>query len=192
MGWLLGSSGGQGPGAGEPPRACPCPTLGRSSPQSSLPGTRGPTGRLGGGGRGGPQLPGPRPDGPALRPPGYLIHESACWSDTLQRWFFLPRRASHERYSERDDERRGTNLLLSASPDFRDVSLRRIGEVVPTHGFSSFKFVPNTDDQVIVALKSEEDSGNVATYIMAFTLDGRILLPETKVGGVKFEGIEFI
>lgn len=63
---------------------------------------------------------------------------------------------------------------------------------MPTHGFSSFKFVPNTDDQVIVALKSEEDSGNVATYIMAFTLDGRILLPETKVGGVKFEGIEFI
>lgn len=125
-------------------------------------------------------------------PPGYLIHESACWSDTLQRWFFLPRRASHERYSERDDERRGTNLLLSASPDFTDVSVCRVGEVVPTHGFSSFKFIPNTDDQVIVALKSEEDSGKVATYIMAFTLDGRIILPETKVGGVKFEGIEFI
>ncbi|NWX98601.1 CANT1 nucleotidase, partial [Nothoprocta ornata] len=27
-----------------------------------------------------------------IRPPGYLIHESAAWSDTLQRWFFLPRR----------------------------------------------------------------------------------------------------
>ncbi|NXB80146.1 CANT1 nucleotidase, partial [Donacobius atricapilla] len=27
-----------------------------------------------------------------IRPPGYLIHESASWSDTLQRWFFLPRR----------------------------------------------------------------------------------------------------
>ncbi|XP_053766606.1 soluble calcium-activated nucleotidase 1 isoform X4 [Desmodus rotundus] len=115
-----------------------------------------------------------------IHPPGYLIHESACWSDTLQRWFFLPRRASHERYSERDDERRGTNLLLSASPDFTDVSVCRVGEVVPTHGFSSFKFIPNTDDQVIVALKSEEDSGKVATYIMAFTLDGRIILPETK------------
>src|SRR3712207_6975029 len=37
--------------------------------------------------------------------------------------------------------------------------------------FSSFKFIPNTDDQIIVALKSEEDSGKVATYIMAFTLD---------------------
>ena len=55
-----------------------------------------------------------------IRPPGYLIHESACWSDTLQRWFFLPRRASHERYSEKDDERKGSNLLLSAAQDFRD------------------------------------------------------------------------
>lgn len=127
-----------------------------------------------------------------IHPPGYLIHESACWSDALQRWFFLPRRASHERYSERDDERKGTNLLLSAGPDFGAITVRRVGEVVPTHGFSSFKFVPNTDDQVIVALKSEEDGGKVATYIMAFTLDGRFLLPETKVGNVKYEGIEFI
>jgi soluble calcium-activated nucleotidase 1 len=33
-----------------------------------------------------------------IRPPGYVIHESACWSDVHSRWFFLPRRASHERY----------------------------------------------------------------------------------------------
>ncbi|XP_037350147.1 soluble calcium-activated nucleotidase 1 [Talpa occidentalis] len=127
-----------------------------------------------------------------IQPPGYLIHESACWSDTLQRWFFLPRRASRERYSEREDERRGANLLLSASPDFSHVAVSRVGEVVPTHGFSSFKFIPNTDDQIIVALKSEEDAGRAATYIMAFTLDGRLLLPETRVGSVKYEGIEFI
>lgn len=129
--------------------------------------------------------------GSVLRP-GYLIHESACWSDTLQRWFFLPRRASLEQYNEKEDEHRGTNLLLSAAQDFGDVSVRRVGEVVPTHGFSSFKFIPNTDDQIIVALKSEEDSGVVATYVMAFTLDGRILLPETKIASVKYEGIEFI
>lgn len=127
-----------------------------------------------------------------IQPPGYLIHESACWSDTLQRWFFLPRRASHERYSEKEDERKGTNLLLSAAQDFSDVSISRVGDVVPTHGFSSFKFIPNTDDQILVALKSEEDGGQIATYIMAFTLDGRFLLPETKIGNVKYEGIEFI
>ncbi|XP_038557307.1 soluble calcium-activated nucleotidase 1 isoform X2 [Micropterus salmoides] len=127
-----------------------------------------------------------------IEPPGYLIHESAAWSDTLQRWFFLPRRASKDRYEETADERRATNLVLSCSPDFKDIIVSRVGPLNPTHGFSSFKFVPNTDDQIILTLKSEEDAGKIATYIMAFTLDGRILLPETKIGDVKYEGLEFI
>uniref|UniRef100_UPI0037E858A0 soluble calcium-activated nucleotidase 1 n=1 Tax=Semicossyphus pulcher TaxID=241346 RepID=UPI0037E858A0 len=127
-----------------------------------------------------------------IEPPGYLIHESAAWSDTLQRWFFLPRRASKERYEETADERRGANLVLNCSPDFKDIIVSRVGELNPTHGFSSFKFVPNTKDKIILALKSEEDAGKIATYIMAFTLDGRILLPETKIGDVKYEGLEFI
>ncbi|XP_037332997.2 soluble calcium-activated nucleotidase 1 isoform X2 [Pungitius pungitius] len=127
-----------------------------------------------------------------LEPPGYLIHESAAWSEALQRWFFLPRRASKERYEEAADERRGTNLALSCSADFRDILVSRVGPLNPTHGFSSFKFVPNTDDQVIVALKSEEDGDKVATYITAFTLKGRILMPETLIGDVKYEGLEFI
>lgn len=127
-----------------------------------------------------------------IEPPGYLIHESAAWSDTLQRWFFLPRRASKERYEETADERRGTNLVLTCSPDFKDIVASQVGPLNPTLGFSSFKFVPNTDDQIILALKSEEDAGKIASYIMAFTLDGRILLPETKIGDVKYEGLEFI
>ncbi|MEQ2177527.1 hypothetical protein GOODEAATRI_004529 [Goodea atripinnis] len=122
-----------------------------------------------------------------IEPPGYFIHESAAWSDTLQRWFFLPRRASKDRYEETADERRGTNLVLSCSLDFKDIKVSHVGPHLPTHGFSSFKFVPNTDDQIIVALKSEEDAGKIATYITAFTLDGRILLPETKIGDVKYE-----
>ncbi|XP_018600974.2 soluble calcium-activated nucleotidase 1b [Scleropages formosus] len=131
-------------------------------------------------------------DAAGISAPGYLIHESAAWSDTLQRWFFLPRRASVERYDEAADEHRGTNLVLSCSPDFRDVVSSRVGQLLPTHGFSSFKFVPDTDDQIVLALKSEEDAGKVATYITAFTLDGRVLLPETKIGDVKYEGLEFI
>uniref|UniRef100_A0AAV2KHD9 Soluble calcium-activated nucleotidase 1 n=1 Tax=Knipowitschia caucasica TaxID=637954 RepID=A0AAV2KHD9_KNICA len=123
-----------------------------------------------------------------IEPPGYFIHESAAWSDTLQRWFFLPRRASTQRYEETADERRGTNMVLSCSADFKNVHVSRVGELNPTHGFSSFKFVPNTDDQIILALKSEEDGGKIATYIMAFTIDGRFLLPETKIGDVKYEG----
>ncbi|XP_075946650.1 soluble calcium-activated nucleotidase 1b [Anarhichas minor] len=127
-----------------------------------------------------------------IQPPGYLIHESAAWSERLQRWFFLPRRASHEHYEETADERRATNLLLSCPADFSYTTVRHVGPLDPTHGFSSFKFVPDTDDQIVVALKSEEDAGRIATYIIAFTLDGRVLMPETKIGNVKFEGLEFI
>ena len=74
-----------------------------------------------------------------------------------------------------------------------DIQTKRIGEVIATHGFSSFKFVPNSFDNMIVALKSEETKGKTASYIMAFNLDGTILLPETKIDGAyKYEGIEFI
>ncbi|XP_072516220.1 soluble calcium-activated nucleotidase 1b isoform X2 [Salminus brasiliensis] len=127
-----------------------------------------------------------------IKPPGYLIHESAVWSERLQRWFFLPRRASSERYEETADERRATNLVLSCPADFSQISVSRVGPLLPTHGFSSFRFIPNTNDQMVLALKSEEDAGTIATYITAFTLDGHILLPETKIGDVKYEGLEFI
>ncbi|XP_056443089.1 soluble calcium-activated nucleotidase 1b [Gadus chalcogrammus] len=127
-----------------------------------------------------------------IQPPGYLIHEAAVWSERLRRWFFLPRRASHERYDEAADERRATNLLLSCGPDFRGPEARRVGPLSLTRGFSSFRFVPDTEDRVVVALKSEEVAGAIATYITAFTLDGRVLLAETKMGDVKYEGLEFI
>lgn len=67
-----------------------------------------------------------------------------------------------------------------------------IGEVVPTHGYSSFKFLPGSRDRIIVALKSEEDKGKTATYITAFTITGSILVPETKIADIKYEGLEFL
>lgn len=124
--------------------------------------------------------------------PGYMIHESCVWSTVHQRWFFLPRRASKERYEELKDERRATNLMLTASEDFKTVELNRIGNINPTHGFSSFKFIPGTNHNVVVALKSEEDGDKKATYIMVFNIDGTILYGETKIGDQKFEGIEFV
>ena len=62
----------------------------------------------------------------------------------------------------------------------------------PSHGFSCLKFLPETQDSVIVALKSEEVQGKVATYIMVFKRDGTILYPETYIGDHKYEGIEFV
>ncbi|XP_072030027.1 soluble calcium-activated nucleotidase 1-like [Amphiura filiformis] len=124
--------------------------------------------------------------------PGYMIHESGVWSDVHQSWFFLPRRASTERYDETEDEHRATNLILKCDSSFKNVVVSKIGVVNPIRGFSSFKFVPETNDNVIVALKTEEDRGNIATYFTVFTLDGIILVPDTKFADIKYEGIEFI
>ena len=59
--------------------------------------------------------------------PGYVIHESAAWSDVhnksgsahlyytasrMARWFFLPRRASKHKYDDVEDEKRSTNHML--------------------------------------------------------------------------------
>ncbi|XP_014288701.1 apyrase [Halyomorpha halys] len=124
--------------------------------------------------------------------PGYMLHESGVWSDIHKKWFFLPRRMSHERYNEEKDEEMGTNVLLSCDEDFKHFEVVYIGEVLPTHGYSSFKFIPGTKDEVIVALKTEEFHGRITTYITAFTIHGTILLNETKIDDIKYEGFEFI
>ncbi len=128
-----------------------------------------------------------------IEPPGYLIHESAVWSDVNKKWFFLPRRASKLQYDDKEDERRATNMLLSCSEDFSACDRTFIGPLNKTHGFSSFKFIPGTNEQQIVALKTQEVDGKIASYIMAFDLNGRILMREQQIpGSYKFEGIEFL
>ncbi|XP_050423862.1 soluble calcium-activated nucleotidase 1-like [Adelges cooleyi] len=124
--------------------------------------------------------------------PGYLIHESCVWSSVNQKYFFLPRKASHGQYDCKVDETNSTNILLSASPDFEDIKVVRIGEIIPTRGYSSFKFVPGTDESLIVAIKSEEVGETTGTFISVFTIDGKIIYEETQVSNRKFEGIEFV
>ncbi|XP_076300155.1 soluble calcium-activated nucleotidase 1 [Lasioglossum baleicum] len=124
--------------------------------------------------------------------PGYMIHESGIWSDIHKSWFFLPRRCSRERYNDDTDERMSCNVLLTVDENFVDVKVTEIGSIVPIRGFSSFKFLPGSQDLIIVALKTEEYLGQTATYIMAFTIKGVIIMPDTRVIDKKFEGLEFI
>lgn len=123
---------------------------------------------------------------------GYLIHESGMWSEVHKQWFFLPRRASTETYTETDDEHRAANILFRTDEAFSGIEMSRVGEFSLTHGFSSFKFIPGTKDRVIVALKSEEDKGKIASFITVFNLDGDVILDEINIGEHKYEGIEFI
>ncbi|KAF9414872.1 hypothetical protein HW555_007341 [Spodoptera exigua] len=124
--------------------------------------------------------------------PGYMIHESGVWSPVKQLWHFLPRRCSHEPYNETKDEVMGCNYLITADENFKHVHALEITKHQPKHGFSSFKFIPGTNDEAIVALKTTEFEGKTATYITAFTTDGTVLLHDTLVENLKYEGLEFI
>ncbi|XP_076629172.1 apyrase [Colletes latitarsis] len=124
--------------------------------------------------------------------PGYMIHESGTWSDIHKSWFFLPRRCSQNRYNGTTDEIMSCNVLLTTDENFVDIKITKIGDLDRLRGFSSFKFLPDSRDSIIVALKTEEYQGQTATYITAFTIEGVILMPDVKVDDKKFEGLEFI
>ena len=53
--------------------------------------------------------------------PGYMIHEAVAWSESSSRWVFLPRRLGRHKYDDVTDERRGTNLMITADPNFEDI-----------------------------------------------------------------------
>ena len=82
--------------------------------------------------------------------------------------------------------------------------MQHVGTLIPTHGFSSAKFLPGSNDEIIVALKTEEretkgdvgeDYENIMrTFITVFNWKtGEMLMEETRIpGDAKFEGLEFI
>eukprot|EP00164_Ancoracysta_twista_P002625 GFYU01003495.1.p1 GENE.GFYU01003495.1~~GFYU01003495.1.p1 ORF type:complete len:371 (-),score=101.83 GFYU01003495.1:271-1383(-) len=126
--------------------------------------------------------------------PGYLIHEAAFWDEGNKRWIFVPRRASSEAYDEVDDETRGTNLFITADEEFSSIDVVRIGEVKdPKRGYSSFKPIPGREGEFI-GLKTEEEEakGYKASYLTVFNERGDVLMEETFIDLVKFEGVDFL
>ncbi|XP_075160494.1 apyrase [Haematobia irritans] len=127
--------------------------------------------------------------------PGYMIHESGVWSDIHKKWFFLPRRCSKEKYNETRDEHMGCNLLISADENFNKIETTILdpNNTKSTHGFSSFKFIPGTEDRIIVALKTEELNGKTTTFITAFDIHGKTIYDSQHIDtDLKYEGFEFI
>lgn len=63
---------------------------------------------------------------------GYVKHESGGWSDKLNRWVFLPRRACKEAFTS--DEEMGTNVILVCSENFEDIEVTFIVTCDLVHG----------------------------------------------------------
>jgi len=124
--------------------------------------------------------------------PGYLLHEAVNWNPVERKWYFLPRRVSFEEYDEVLDEERCGNIAIVADENFSKVEvIKDVGPLNKLRGFSSFKFLPYSESE-IVALKTQEKDETV-TYITVIDItSGRVLLPETKIGNVKYEGVEFL
>lgn len=86
----------------------------------------------------------------------------------------------------------GCNKLIWADENFRRIETVTLGPYKPTYGFSSFKFVPGSNDSVILAIISEEYNEYTATHLTVFTVEGKTLLGPIKMKtDFKYEGIEF-
>jgi soluble calcium-activated nucleotidase 1 len=59
--------------------------------------------------------------------PGYLLHEAITWSPYHRKWFVFPRRVSKEKYDDVVDESKGSNIVIMASHDFKDVTATTVG-----------------------------------------------------------------
>lgn len=136
--------------------------------------------------------------------PGYVIHEAIRWSPQMRKWVFMPRRISKEKYDDEKDEKRGSNKVVIVDESFTNAKIVEVKMASKDglHGFSSFAFVPGTNDRHAIALRSvEEDCATddldvckQRSYIVIFDImTGEVLMDEVKIKeNMKFEGIEFV
>jgi len=136
--------------------------------------------------------------------PGYLIHEAIRWSPHMSKWVFMPRRVSKDVYDDVKDEKRGSNKVVIVDENFTSAKVVSVNMANKDglHGFSSFAFVPGTNDRHAIALRSvEEDCAaddldlcKQRSYVVIFdVLTGGVLMDEVKIKeNMKFEGVEFV
>ena len=120
----------------------------------------------------------------------------------MKKWVFLPRRISSKKYDENEDEQMGGNKLVLVDEFFTKTEVVTIDmEKDPLRGFSSFAFVPGTQDQHAIAIRSVEENctGDLdvcqqRSYFLVFDVTtGKVLSDEVKFKeNMKFEGIEFV
>lgn len=133
--------------------------------------------------------------------PGYVIMEAILWSAHMKKWVFLPRRISSEKYDENQDEHNGGTKLVLVNGKFTKADVVDIAlETEGLRGFSSFAFVPDTQDRHALAIRSVEENCtgdlNVCqqrSYFSVFDVKtGEVLSEEKRYKeNMKFEGVEF-
>uniref|UniRef100_F6K8J6 35.6 kDa salivary apyrase n=1 Tax=Phlebotomus sergenti TaxID=85759 RepID=F6K8J6_9DIPT len=113
-------------------------------------------------------------------PNGFVWHEAVNWSPIKKQWVFLPRKCSELPYNTETEENIGCNKIIIADAVFKTVKSIQIDKnpIDSASGFSSFKFLPDTNDQILIALKTVEKGDKNATYITVIDINGKVLWPE--------------
>lgn len=135
--------------------------------------------------------------------PGYLMHEAVLWSVERREWVFFPRRRSKEPFDPVENERKGWNVALIASEDFKQIKKVTIEGLDDRglRGFSTAKFVPGTAERVVAAIRTveidsktgDEKGRETSSFFSVFELpSGRILQNEVHFSMKKFEGLVFL
>nr|CCK33660.1 37.3 kDa salivary protein SP01B [Phlebotomus perniciosus] len=124
---------------------------------------------------------------------GFVWHEAVNWSPRKNLWVFMPRKCSRQPFSAQIEEYTGCNQIITANENFNDVRVIHINRAAadPASGFSSFKFIPNTRNNDIFAIKTIERNGKTATYGTVIDINGKTLLPDQRILDDKYEGIAF-
>ncbi len=123
--------------------------------------------------------------------PGYVSHEAVLWHEPAHLWVFLPRKCSNtDPFDDLADETKGCNKMVLVDEAFTTFRVVNVGPPEPTYGFTSIARIPGTS--YMMATKVREQGDVTHTKVVAFDLEGNLLMEPFEAGHVKFEGIEFM
>lgn len=113
-------------------------------------------------------------------------HEAVLWSTRSKKWIFCPRRVEKKGSSKSD------NSMVICNDGCSSIDVKKVGKQKSGVGFSAIRFVPGTQEKVIMAVKSYEKGSSQKSYLTVFTVDGDILMDDVQISSShKYEGLVF-
>jgi hypothetical protein len=122
--------------------------------------------------------------------PSYLQHEAFYFDEYNAEWIIAPRKASQIPYTEKDDETKGSNLLIFANTRFSKIRYINYGETENEYGCTSIKKLKNVDAFVLLRVKEVTDPNEIHSKLIIIDQYGKNLSQPLDLGNIKFEGIE--
>ncbi|KAK6731444.1 hypothetical protein RB195_007734 [Necator americanus] len=125
---------------------------------------------------------------------GYMTFEAVQWSSAKEMWYFLPRKASESAFDKEKDKKKGARVLIY-SPDLKSFDAASIrNRENRERSFTAFNFIPNTNDELIAAIKVKENRSSTESFLTVFDVtDRNTVMDDQKFDdNHKFEAIYFV